>query len=169
MTVEIAPARVADAGEVLTVQRAAFLSEAQRYDNPHLPMLTETLDEIVAVIVGPGTLLVARTPRGRLVAVGRGRLDESGTCHIARLGVAPDLRGTGLGWRMLRAVEGSFGGAGRYELFTGAESHDNIRLYERNGYTIVDRRPLDRGPGLVYLAKSAARPSGPGGVGHESG
>ncbi len=155
--VEIERARPADVGEVLTLQRAAFLTEAQRYDNPHLPMLTETLDEIAAVIAGTGTLLVARTPLGRLVAVGRGRLDEHGTCHIARLGVAPDLRGQGLGWRMLLAVEAAHGGARRYELFTGAASHDNIRLYERNGYTIFDRRPLDRGPGLVYLAKPAVR------------
>jgi len=109
------------------------------------------------VIAGTCTLMVARTPLGRLVAVGRGRLDEHGTCHIARLGVAPDLRGQGLGWRMLLAVEAAHGGARRYELFTGAASHDNIRLYERNGYTIFDRRPLDRGPGLVYLAKPAVR------------
>ena len=155
MTVEIEQARPDDAGEVLTVQRAAFLSEAQRYRDPHLPMLTETLAEITAVI---GTVLVARDPRGRLVAAGRGRVDERGTCHIARLAVAPDLRGLGLGWRMLLAVEAAHAGAARrYELFTGAESHDNIRLYERNGYTVFARRPLDRGPGLVHLAKPAVR------------
>jgi ribosomal protein S18 acetylase RimI-like enzyme len=155
MTVQIEQARPDDAGEVLTVQRAAFLSEAQRYGDPHLPMLTETLAEIRAVI---GTVLVARDPRGRLVAVGRGRLDKGGTCHIARLAVVPDLRGLGLGWRMLLAVEAAHAGtARRYALFTGAQSHDNIRLYERNGYTIVDRRPLDRGPGLVHLAKPAVR------------
>ncbi|SDZ28617.1 Acetyltransferase (GNAT) family protein [Asanoa ishikariensis] len=155
--VEIELAQPEDAGEVLTLQRAAFLTEAQRYDNPHLPMLTETLDEITAVISGPGTLLVGRTARGRLVAVGRGRLDEHGTCHLARLAVAPDLRGRGLGWRILVAIEAAHPKALRFELFTGAESHDNIRLYERNGYKIFDRRLLDRGPGLVYLAKPAVR------------
>ncbi|MEV0716105.1 GNAT family N-acetyltransferase [Asanoa sp. NPDC050611] len=154
---EIRRAAPDDAGEVLTLQRAAFLTEAQRYDDPHLPMLTETLAEIAAVIAGPTTVLVGRTPRGRLVAVGRGRLDEDGTCHIGRLGVAPDLRGQGLGWRMLRAVEAEHPSARRYELFTGAASHDNIRLYERNGYTVFDRRPLGRGPGLVHLAKPAVR------------
>ncbi|SNT32038.1 Ribosomal protein S18 acetylase RimI [Asanoa hainanensis] len=157
MAVEIERAKPADAGEVLTLQRAAFLSEAQRYDNPHLPMLTETLDEIAAVIAGPNTVLVARTPQRRLVAMGRGRIDDHQTCHIARLGVAPDLRGQGLGWRMLAAVEEAHPTARRFELFTGAKSYDNIRLYERNGYTIFDRHELQRGPGLVYLAKPAVR------------
>ena len=67
MTVEIERARPDDAGEVLTLQRAAFLCEAQRYDDPHLPMLTETLDEIAAVIAGPGTCWspARRRPPGR--------------------------------------------------------------------------------------------------------
>jgi hypothetical protein len=30
----IGPATLADAGEILTVQRAAYVSEAQLYDNP---------------------------------------------------------------------------------------------------------------------------------------
>ncbi|HEY4018309.1 MAG TPA: hypothetical protein VGM75_06455 [Pseudonocardiaceae bacterium] len=34
--ISIGPATVADAGEILTVQRAAYVSEAQLYDNPML-------------------------------------------------------------------------------------------------------------------------------------
>ncbi|MDG4823830.1 GNAT family N-acetyltransferase [Asanoa sp. WMMD1127] len=151
---EIRRADAADAGEVFTLQRAAFLSEAQRYDDPHLPVLTETLAELTAVL---DTVFVGRHLAGRLVVVGRGRLDAAGTCHIGRLAVAPDLRGQGLGRRMLRAVEAAHPDARRFELFTGAASHDNIRLYERNGYTIFARRTLDRGPGLVHLAKPAVR------------
>ena len=101
-------------------------------------------------------MLVARTPAAAWSPSAAAGLTTAGTCHIARLGVAPDLRGQGLGWRMLRAVEAAHD-ALRFELFTGADSHDNIRLYERNGYTIFDRRPLDRGPGLVYLAKPLVR------------
>jgi hypothetical protein len=42
MSVEetIVPAGVADAGEILTVQRAAYLTEAQHYADPFLPPLT---------------------------------------------------------------------------------------------------------------------------------
>lgn len=56
MSVEprIVPAGVADAGEILTVQRAAYLTEAQHYADPFLPPLTE-LDEVRAVLTGPTT------------------------------------------------------------------------------------------------------------------
>ena len=43
---QITPATVDDAGEILTVQRAAFLVEAQRNADLYLPPLVETLDEI---------------------------------------------------------------------------------------------------------------------------
>jgi len=36
------------AGELLTVRRAAFVTEAQLYGDPKLPALTQTLEELVA-------------------------------------------------------------------------------------------------------------------------
>jgi len=44
VTWSIVPVTPGDAGELLTLQRAVFVTEAQLYDNPHLPPLTETLD-----------------------------------------------------------------------------------------------------------------------------
>jgi hypothetical protein len=43
-------AAVADAGEVLTVQPAAFVTEAQLHDDVHMPPLTQTLAEVRAAI-----------------------------------------------------------------------------------------------------------------------
>jgi hypothetical protein len=40
-----------------------------------------------------------------------------------------------------------------FELFTGADSEDNVRLYERLGYRQVRLESLPQGPGLVYLHK----------------
>src|SRR5665811_1524924 len=37
-----------EAGELLTVRRAAFVSEAQVYDDPNIPPLTQTMDELRA-------------------------------------------------------------------------------------------------------------------------
>ena len=42
------PIRPEDAGEVLTLQRAAFVSEALIYDSVHMPPLTQTLEEVEA-------------------------------------------------------------------------------------------------------------------------
>lgn len=46
MEIVIAPAVEADAGELLTVQRAAFLAEGELNNSFRQPPLTKTLDEI---------------------------------------------------------------------------------------------------------------------------
>lgn len=46
--VAVSPISVDDAGEVLTIQRAAFVSEARIYGSVDMPPLTQTLDELEA-------------------------------------------------------------------------------------------------------------------------
>ncbi|HEX8627907.1 MAG TPA: GNAT family N-acetyltransferase [Catenuloplanes sp.] len=161
MRVTIATAGLTDAGEILTVQRAAYVSEAQLYGDAHLPPLTETLDEVRADLAAGTLVLTARLgdpPGGRLVGVVRGRLAE-GTVRVGRLAVAPDLRRLGIASRLLAALEADFTGRGgpgrvrRFELFTGAHSVANLRLYQRHGYAVFDHRPAGAGPGLTYLEK----------------
>lgn len=88
--VVIARATVEHAGELLTVQRAAYLSEAQRYSDPFLPPLTQPLAEIVED-VRSGRRLVALQG---LRVVGSVRVEErAGVVHVGRLAVAPDQQG----------------------------------------------------------------------------
>src|SRR5690606_24843021 len=63
----LAPVRPEDAGEVLTVQRAAFVSEALIYDNVNMPPLTQTLEQVRAELT-ENSGWVARLG-GRLVGV----------------------------------------------------------------------------------------------------
>ncbi|GAA0800026.1 GNAT family N-acetyltransferase [Spirilliplanes yamanashiensis] len=152
MDVVIAAATPADAGEIMTVQRAAYLTEGQRYGDVTIPPLTETADEVRAVIAGGAVVLVARAGH-RLAGSVRGHV-EGRDGLVGRLAVAPDLQGHGIGGRLLRAVEEALAGrVDRLELFTGATSHDNVRLYERHGYVVFDHRPSGAGPGLVFLEK----------------
>ncbi|PWR13695.1 GNAT family N-acetyltransferase [Micromonospora sicca] len=156
--VTIAPAGVADAGEILTVQRAAYLVEAQRYGDPFLPPLTETLDEVRAVLAGAATVLVARAGH-RLVGSVRAEFDR-GTAHVGRLSVAPDQHGRGVGGRLLAAIETACAGrADRCALFTGADSAENLRLYDRHGYRIVAHRPDPHGIRLAVLEKALVSPA----------
>ena len=46
--VTVRPIRPEDAGEVLTLQRAAFVQEALIYGTPEMPPLTQTLEELEA-------------------------------------------------------------------------------------------------------------------------
>jgi GNAT superfamily N-acetyltransferase len=137
-----------DAGEVLTMQRAAYVTEAQLYGDPFLPPLTQTLADIAADLEGSG---IGIRDDGRLVGAVRWVVSD-GVAHVGRLMVVPDRQGQGLGTRLLRAVE-AHAEAASYELFTGHLSVDNIRLYEREGYEIVRRTTLRDGVDLVHLRK----------------
>lgn len=145
-----------DAGEVLTLQRAAFVTEAQRYGDPFLPPLTQTLDDLVAELAGPG---IGIRDGSRLVGAVRWVVTD-GVAHIGRLMVVPDRQGQGLGTRLLRAVE-TTAEADAYELFTGHLSVESIRLYEREGYTIVRRTTPRDGVSLVHLRKEVRRQDRP--------
>ncbi|MDN5750401.1 MAG: GNAT family N-acetyltransferase, partial [Pseudonocardia sp.] len=130
------------AGEVLTVQRAAYVTEAQRYDTPHIPPLIESLAELRADLAVDSPLLVARAVwlGPRLVGSVRGRV-AGAEMEVARLTVAPDLQGRGLGRALLDAVHAAApAGVSTCWLLTGARSDDNIRLYARAGSRHLARR-----------------------------
>lgn len=147
----IARASVEHAGEILTVQRAAYLTEAQRYADPFLPPLTQPLTEVEDDVRLGRRLVALRAQR----IVGSVRTDErAGVLHIGRLAVAPDLQGHGIGRKLLIAAEASAGPrVATYELFTGADSDDNVRFYEGLGYRRIRQEQLPQGPELVYLQK----------------
>jgi tRNA (guanine37-N1)-methyltransferase len=145
--VELRTVRPGDAGELLTLQRACWVQET--WSNPSLEIdaLTETLDD-VRTWISEGTTLVARSA-GRLVGAVRGR--QHGTSwDIGRLMVAPDLQGRGLGRTLLeRIVDLAPPGTTELELFTGAGSTRNQRMYKKAGFRL-------RGevrPGVVRLTR----------------
>ena len=93
--VVVAPARCrADAGELLTLQRACWVQE--QHDNPgvHVPALHESLADVVAWVADDTCWSCAAA--GRLVGAVRASR-EGDEWHIGRLMVAPDLQGRGLG------------------------------------------------------------------------
>jgi ribosomal protein S18 acetylase RimI-like enzyme len=141
----------ADAGELWTVQRAAYVSEAIAYDNARIPPLTEGLAEVATRITGV-TVVLKATLGHRIIGTASGRL-IGGTGYIGRIAVAPDLQGRGVGSRLLAELEVRMPGAHRFELFTGGTSEANIRLYRRHGYTEFDRRTDEVGITLIYLEK----------------
>jgi ribosomal protein S18 acetylase RimI-like enzyme len=161
-TLEIRPARPADAPQILDLQRSAYRIEAERYGDFTLPPLTETLDDL-AVLFATHTILVARhtaavaaVPSDPVVGSVRARV-VGDTAHVARLAVRPALHGRGIGRRLLLAIERAVAPVERYELFTGHRSDRNLRMYERAGYRRLQTvRESDR-VSLTYFEKVVAR------------
>jgi GNAT superfamily N-acetyltransferase len=158
LDIRIEPAGSADAGEILTVQRAAYVAEAQLYGDPFILPLVESLDQMRAVLAGDAVVLAARSG-GRLVGAVRGQFNEQ-TCLVGRLVVAPDLQGQGIGTRLMRAMEAAV--ADRAEtlvLFTGHLSDGNLRLYRRLGYAETRRERVAAHLILVHMRKKLAPPA----------
>lgn len=136
-------------GELLTLQRAAYVTEAQLYDDVRLPALVQTPDELADELARSSCL--AALAGSRLVGAVRTR-ERDGVLHVGRLVVAPDLQGRGIGTRLLLAAERSTT-LPRAALFTGARSTANLRLYRRHGYVETAREPVRPGLELVHLVK----------------
>ena len=147
---EIVPATLADAGELLTLQRACWMQEAAANDSvAGIPALHESLAD-VQEWVSTWTSYVVRVD-GRLVGAVRGRM-QGEAWDIGRIMVAPDLQGRGLGRVLLEHVERvAPAAATSYVLFTGHRSEGNLRMYRRAGYRV--RRDLPAPPLAVVLTK----------------
>ena len=146
----IVPAEPADAGELLTLQRACWMQEAHANPGVQIPALAESLDDVRAWLPEWDTWVVRRA--GRLVAAVRGRLDDETTWDIGRIMVAPDLQGEGMGRVLLAHIEAvAPAQVTSYVLFTGAGSLRNQRMYKKAGFRL--RPDLPGPPGAVVLTK----------------
>ncbi len=148
-SIELRPLQPDAAGELLTLQRAAYVPEAQLYDDVRLPALVQTLDELADELTR-SSCLAARVG-SRLVGAVRAH-ERDGVLHVGRLIVAPDLQGRGIGTRLLLAAERTTRLA-RAALFTGARSTADLRLYRRHGYVDAHRETVRPGLELVHLVE----------------
>ena len=146
-----------DAGEVLTLQRAAYVTEAQAHRDVDLPPLRQLLSDLAAEL-GDQEVFAAgwRDQARRLVAAVRVRMRPSAptVAEVGRLTVVPDRQGEGLGSSLLAGVEGLLpASVTELRLFTGEFSEGNLRLYQRLGYTETHRQATPAGYALVHMAK----------------
>lgn len=141
----------ADAGEILTLQRAAYVTEAQVHRDVDLPPLTQSLDELRDELEAPEVTALGVREDGRLVGAVRLRRVGS-SVDLGRLTVVPDRQGRGIGGFLLGEAEKVFPKARELRLFTGERSTGNIRLYERCGYVETGRTPVGD-YAIVHLVK----------------
>ena len=150
--VVVTTATPADAGELFTLQRAAFVAEGRINDSYDIPPLTQTLDELAASLRTPGTVLVARVG-SRIVGTVRGTLRDDGTWWVSRLMVAPDQQRRGLGSALLRQILEAAPPGAPAGLLTGAASRRNVDLYRRFGFRVVEQAVDEVGVPVVTLRR----------------
>ena len=145
----IKKAERSDLKEILQLQYIAYQSEADLFGSRDIPPLKQTLDEVI-VEWNSGTILKMADNN---TIIGSVRAKESGgTVYIGKLMVHPDYRHKGYGTMLLSEIEKCFPDK-RYELFTSTRSLDNIRLYQKLGYTIFARKVVNDELEFVYMEK----------------
>ncbi|MDY7104911.1 MAG: GNAT family N-acetyltransferase [Actinomycetota bacterium] len=148
-------ATVEDHGELLTLQRAAFVDEAHLYGTPEVPALDETFAELDARLRRSHTIAARLDGRGRIVGAVSLRSDRVPPA-IERLMVAPDQRGLGLATRLMAGIEAVARQDGHREvrLVVGEIASGNRRLYERLGYRYLERSVVFGDVGVWTMAKA---------------
>ena len=146
----ILKAQVNDLQEILQLQYLAYQSEADLFGSRDIPPLKQTINEVVEEW-SSGTILKMVDDNNAIIGSVRAQ-ERDGTVYIGKLMVHPDHRHKGYGTRLLSEIEKCFPDK-RYELFTSTRSSDNIRLYQKLGYSIFARKAVNDELEFVYMEK----------------
>ena len=145
----ITKAEYDDLREILELQYLAYQSEAELFGSRDIPPLKQTLDEVIDEF--NNGIILKLVVDDKIIGSVRA-FEKGGTVYIGKLMVHPDFRRKGCGTKLLSKIESRLPGK-RYELFTSTKSTDNIRLYQRSGYTVFDSKAFNDEITFVYLEK----------------
>jgi ribosomal protein S18 acetylase RimI-like enzyme len=157
---EITTAAPSDATAIFNLQRLAYQSEAELYNDWSIPPLQESLEQLQSEFNRQIFLKAVDKKTSTLVGSVRARTQD-GVCSVGRLIVHPSHQGRGIGSALLRAIEQHCAQARRFELFTGNRSRRNLSLYQRLDYAPFKELKLSGNVTLVFLEKIVEQPSHP--------
>ncbi|HET7580502.1 MAG TPA: GNAT family N-acetyltransferase [Bacillales bacterium] len=136
---KIERARLGDAGEILALQKLAYMSEAEIYDDYTIMPLNEELSTVKKSF--EKNIVLKYVEDGKIVGSVRA-YEKDGECHINKLMVHPEFQNKGIGTHLMHEIEKLFNPV-VYKLFTGSKSTKNIALYEKLGYKGYKTGKLD--------------------------
>ncbi len=145
-------ATVTDAAELLALQKLAYRSEAEIYNDYNLPPLVQTLKNMEEDF--ENQFFLKAVLEGKIIGSVRAHAKEE-TSYIGRLIVHPDFQGRGIGTRLMNEIERVFDRCKRFELFTGEKSERNLYLYQKLGYRIFMTAKISDQTNIVYLEKKS--------------
>jgi len=146
----IEPVNEDDLPKILDLQKHCYIEEAELYGDYSILPLQQTLASIKEDF---GTQLFLKAIyNGQIVGSVRGNLNNK-NAYIGRLIVDPDFRNMGIAKQLIAAIEAKFPHVACYELFTGAKTERNIRLYQKLGYCIKGEKQVSEKLSLIFLEK----------------
>ena len=139
-----------DAEAILALQKLAYRSEAEIYNDFTIPPLTQTLEGIKKDF--ENQFFLKAIIDGKIIGSVRAFVKE-GTCYVGRLIVHPDFQNRGIGTHLMNRIEKDFKEAKRFEIFTGHKSERNLYLYQKLGYQPFKSVKANEKLTIVYLEK----------------
>lgn len=139
-----------DLEEILALQKLAYMSEGELYNDYTIEPLTQTIESIKEDY-NKQTILKA-IEDGEIVGSIRA-YEIEGICYIGRVFVHPDYQNKGIGRKLVNSIEKHFDKCNKYSLFTGKKSLKNIKLYTSLGYNIVKEEKINEDLVFVHFEK----------------
>ncbi len=146
----IEQAKVTDAEEILSLQKLAYKSESEIYNDFNIAPLIQTLEEIKRDF--KNQVFLKAVIEGRITGSVRAFAKED-SCYIGRLIVHPDFQNQGIGTKLINEIEGVFNLSRRFELFTGHKSRKNIHIYQKLGYKTFKTEKITDNINFIYMEK----------------
>lgn len=146
--IKISTAVLCDLDSILKLQKTAFLSEAELYNNYDIEPLTQTIESIRSDY--QNYIFLKAEYENKIIGSVKAR-ENDGQCWIGKLMVDPKFQNMGIGRKLLQEIELKFPNAKQYFLFTGSNSTKNINLYESLGYKKAEEFCDDKTPHIVLI------------------
>ena len=146
----IALAEKEDLGQILELQKLAFRSQAEIYNDYSIPPLIQTLEDIEQDFLTQ-TYLKAVINK-KIIGSVRG-YEDNNKCYIGRLIVHPAFQNQGYGTKLMAKIELIFRNVERYEIFTGYKDEKNLYLYQKLGYKKFKLEKVHENLYFEYLEK----------------
>jgi len=144
----IGKAEYSDLKDILSLQKTAFLSEAELYDNYDIEPLTQTINSIENDFK---THIFLKAEYQNKI-IGSVKIKDNGEfCWIGKLMVIPGYRNKGIGRKLMLAAEKIYPKGKQFILFTGYKSINNIKLYESIGYTKSEEFSDEKNPDIILV------------------
>ena len=139
-----------DMEEILSLQKLAFQSEAELFNDYSITPLTQSIASLEEDF--KNNLYLKAVYDGKIIGSVRA-YEKENICHIGRLIVHPDHQNKGIGKSLIHHIEELFNGCKMYSLFCAKRVTKNLCLYNRLGYIVVGEEKVKEDLTFVYYNK----------------